>query len=162
MGAEFCTDLPRGAYADGTQPHDGGMTIPRFDDVRDAPLVTDEQVLERAALLLGHAIRRQLWLMFLDEHDRQLPLLMPTYVPRRPGPGHRENYARVLGVLFEDAEADSMVLAYERRGSELLTPADRAWFVLVREACAQAGIPLRGPLLVHDRGIRWVAPEDLE
>ncbi|MGN6273414.1 MAG: hypothetical protein ACTHMQ_10030 [Protaetiibacter sp.] len=137
------------------------MTIPRFDDVRDAPLVTDEEVLHRAALLLGHAIRRQLWLLFLDEHDRQLPLLMPTYVPRRPGPGHRENYARVLGVLFEDAEADSMVVAYERRGSEPLTSTDRAWLLLVREACAEARIPLRGQLLVHDDGIRWVAPDDL-
>lgn len=138
------------------------MTIPRFDDVRDAPLTTDDEVLRRAELLLGHAIRRQLWLMFLDEDDRQLPLLMPTYVPRRPGPGHRENYARVLGVLFEDADADSMVVAYERRGSEALTAADRDWLGLVREACADAGIPVRGPLLVHDGGIRWIAPEDLE
>jgi hypothetical protein len=138
------------------------MTIPRFDDVRDAPLTTDEDVLHRAELLLGHAIRRQLWLMFLDEHERQLPLLMPTYVPRRPGPGHRENYARVLGVLVEDAEADSIVVAYERRGGDDLTVADRAWLALVRDACGQAAIPLRGPLLVHDGGIRWVAPEDLE
>jgi len=138
------------------------MTIPRFDDVRDAPLATDDEVLRRAELLLGHAIRRQLWLMFLDEDDRQLPLLMPTYVPRRPSAGHRENYARVLGVLFEDADADSMVVAYERRGSEALTDADRDWLRLVREACADAAIPLRGPLLVHDGGIRWIAPEDLE
>lgn len=137
------------------------MTIPRFDDVRDAPLATDEEVLQRAELLLGHAIRRQLWLMFLDEYDRQLPLLMPTYVPRRPGPGHQENYARVLGVLFEDAEADSMVVAYERRGTEALSGVDRAWLQLVRDACAHAGIPLRGPLLVHDGGIRWIAPDDL-
>jgi hypothetical protein len=137
------------------------MTIPRFDDVRDAPLVTDEDVLHRAELLLGHAIRRQLWLMFLDEHDRQLPLLMPTYVPRRPGPGHRDNYARVLGVLFEDAEADSMVVAYERRGGDALTAPDRAWLGLVREACEQAAIPLRGPLLVHDGGLRWIGADDL-
>jgi hypothetical protein len=141
--------------------HHGGMTIPRFDDVRDAPLVTDEEVLHRAELLLGRAIRRQLWLMFLDEHDRQLPLLMPTYVPRRPGPGHRDNYARVLGVLFEDAEADSMVVAYERRGGDALLAADRAWLALVREACEQAAIPLRGPLLVHDGGIRWIGADDL-
>jgi hypothetical protein len=106
------------------------MTIPRFDDVRDAPLATDEEVLQRAELLLGHAIRRQLWLMFLDEDDRQLPLLMPTYVPRR-------------------------------RGTEALSSVDRAWLQLVRDACAHAGIPLRGPLLVHDGGIRWIAPDDL-
>ena len=138
------------------------MTIPRFDDVRDVPLVTDEEVLRRAELLLGHAIRRQLWLMFLDEHECQLPLLMPSYVPRRPGPGHLENYARVLGVLFEDADADSMVVAYERRGGDALTAADRAWLALVRDACGEAAIPLRGPLLVHDRGVRWIGDDDPE
>lgn len=137
------------------------MTIPRFDDVRDAPLVTDEQVLERASLLLGHAVRRQLWLMFLDEEGRQLPLLMPSYVPRKPGPGHLENYARVLGVLFEDAGAHAMVVAYERRGGDALLPPDRCWLALVRAACEEAAIPLRGPLLVHDDGVRWIAPEDV-
>lgn len=30
------------------------MTIPRFDDVRDVPLVTDDDVLERAGPLLVH------------------------------------------------------------------------------------------------------------
>jgi hypothetical protein len=65
-------------------------------------------------------------------------------------------------VLVEDAEADSIVVAYERRGGDDLTAADRAWLALVRDACGQAAIPLRGPLLVHDGGIRWVAPEDLE
>jgi len=145
----------------GAEAHDGAMTIPRYDDVRDTPLASDELLLERAALLLGHAVRRQVWLMFLDERQRQLPLLMPSYVPRRPGPGHRENYARVLGVLVEDADADSMAVAYERRGSAELTAADIAWLILIRDACAKAAIPLRGPLLVHDDGVRWGGPEDL-
>ncbi|MFT4029493.1 MAG: hypothetical protein QM675_06420 [Protaetiibacter sp.] len=138
------------------------MTIPRFDEVRDAPLVTDEQVLERASALLGHAIRRQLWLMFLDEEHRQLPLLMPSYVPKRPSPEHVENYARVLGMLVEDADAESVVVAYERRGDAELRDVDREWLRLVRNSCAEAAVPLRGPLLVHDDGVRWVGPEDLE
>ncbi len=137
------------------------MAAPRYDDVRDVPLTSDESVLERASLLLGHAIRRQVWLMFLDEHDCQLPMLIPTYVPRRPGRQHRENFAQLLGVLFEDADADAMVVAFERRGGDTLTAADREWLALLRAACTHAAVPLRGPLLVQDGGARWVAPDDL-
>lgn len=137
------------------------MAAPRYDDVRDAPLTTDESVLERAHLLLAHAIRRQVWLMFLDEDDCQLPVLIPSYVPRRPTRHHRSNFPQLLGVLFEDADADAMVIAYERRGDDGLTDADRQWLTLIRDACARAAIPLRGPLLVHDGGVRWIAPEDL-
>lgn len=138
------------------------MSLPRDDDLDDSPLVTDEDVLERASGLLRHAIRRQVWLMFLDEHDRQLPLLMPSYVPRIPSAGHRENYSRVLGVIFEESGADSLVVAYERRGPDELTAADRAWLALIRDACEESAIRLRGPLLVHDEGLRWIAPEDID
>lgn len=137
------------------------MSMPRYDDVHDEPLTSDEHVLERTSLLLGHAVRRQIWMMFLDEQDRQLPVLMPSYVPRRPGRDHREHFARMLGVLFEDADADAMVVAYERRGGGELTAADSEWLTLIRDACAEAAIRLRGPLLVHDNGVRWIAQEDL-
>lgn len=123
--------------------------------------MTDEDVLERASALLGHAIRRQVWVMFLDQHDRQLPLLMPSYVPRAPRAEHRENYSRVLGVLFEESGADSLVVAYERRGPDELTPADQAWLALIRDACCEIDARLRGPLLVHDEGVRWIAPGDI-
>lgn len=136
------------------------MTIPRYDDVRDTPLRSDASLLARAELLLGHAIRRQVWLLFLDAEQRQLPLLMPSYVPRRPAPGHRENYSRVLAVLLEDAHAHSLAVAYERRGGSDLTAADVEWLALIRAGCAEASIPLRGPLLVHDGGVRWIGPEE--
>lgn len=137
------------------------MTAPRYDDVCDDPLTTDESVLERARLLLGHAIRRQVWLMFLDDRDCQLPVLIPSYVPRRPNAQFRENFPQLLGVLFEDADADAMVVAYERRGDDELTESDRGWLTLIRDACASAAVSLRGPLLVHDGGVRWIAPEDI-
>jgi len=137
------------------------MTIPRYDDVRFDPLRTDEEVLERASLLLGHALRRQLWLMFLDEDERQLPVLMPSYLPRRPRAEHRDNLGRLFGVLCEDADADSLIVAYERRGPAELTDADRAWLATVHTGCADAAIPLRALLLVHDGGVRWVALDDL-
>lgn len=135
------------------------MTIPHPADA--PPLRSDEDVLQGASLLLDTAIRRQLWLMFLDERGRQLPVLMPSYVPRIPTRQHRDDLHRMLGVIFEDVDADSMVIAYERRGPDVLSAGDRAWLALIRDACREAAIPLRGPLLVHDRGVRWIAPEDL-
>lgn len=137
------------------------MAAPRYDDVRHKPLTNDESVLERARLLLGHAIRRQVWLMFLDEDDHQLPVLLPTYVPRRPARQFRENFPQLLGVLFEDADADAMIVALERRGGDELTDSDREWLTLIRDACAIAGVRLRGPLLVHDGGVRWIASEEV-
>ena len=137
------------------------MAAPHFDDVRDIPLVTDEQVLERATQLLDHAMRRQLWIMFYDADGCQLPLLMPSHVPARPTPTHHANYARVLGELVDEVEADAVTIAYERRGGPELVGHDAEWLALVHAACREAGVRLRGPLLVHDGGLRWVGPDDL-
>jgi hypothetical protein len=136
------------------------MTIPKFDDVRDERLSNDEDVLQRVSALLQRAVRRQLWLMFLDEESRQLPVIMPSYVPRSPSEGHRAHFASFVGILTEDVEADSAVIVYERRGSDELRAADRRWLRFIATACAEAAVPLRGPLLLHDDGVRWIAPED--
>ena len=136
------------------------MTIPKFDDVRDDRLVTDEQVLQRVASLLERAVRRQLWLLFLDEQQRQLPVIMPSYVPRSPDDGELERFAGFLGVLFEDVDAEALIVVYERRGRDELSEPDRRWLRFVDAACRAAAVPVRGPLLLHDRGVRWLIEED--
>jgi hypothetical protein len=136
------------------------MTIPKFDDVRDERLTTDEDVLQRVAALLQRAVRWQLWLMFLDDESRQLPVIMPSYVPRSPSDGHRAHFSSFVGVLTEDVEADAIVIVYERRGTDELRDADRRWLRFIATACADAAVALRGPLLLHDGGVRWIAPED--
>lgn len=136
------------------------MTTPHYRDVLDTVLDSDDKLLDRARDLLEHALRRQLWLMFLDEEGRQLPLLMPIDVPRRPGARESSGFARFLGELVEDFEAASVVIALERRGGEGVTATDAEWFRMGRDACTAAGVPLRGPLLCHSGGVRWVAVED--
>ena len=136
------------------------MAIPKFDDVRDERLTADEDVMQRVGALLQRAVRRQLWLMFLDDEARQLPVIMPSYVPRSPSDGHRSHFASFVGVLTEDVEADAIVMVYERRGSDELRDADRRWLRFIADACTEASVPLRGPLLLHDGGARWIAPED--
>jgi hypothetical protein len=131
-----------------------------FDEVHEQPLETDEQVLERVQELLRNGIRQQLWLMFLDGADRQLPLLMPTDIPRRPGQRDATDLARFIHGIIDEIDATSVVATLERRGSDTIGDDDREWFRLVRDACEMAEVKLRGPLLCHANGVRWVAAED--
>jgi hypothetical protein len=107
-------------------------------------------------MLVGRAVNRQLWIMFLDEDDYQLPLLvpcedLPEYPPERPIP---------LGDFVEAAGAAAIFVVLERYASEQLTAADLAWAKHVASSCAVASIDLRGILLSHRKGVRWVAPDD--
>ncbi len=136
-------------------------TPPSFAEVHDVPLDSDEALLARVSALVGHAVRRQFWLMFLDERSRQLPVLIPSYIPRRPQPEHELHFAGFVDDLVGELDAAAIVFVLERRGGEELTEADRQWLDLATAACRTAGIPLRGPMLCHDRGVRWVAGEDL-
>jgi hypothetical protein len=136
------------------------MTPQSYEDVREIPLTTDEQVLTRVQDLIQHSLRRQIWLMFLDEEHRQLPFLMPSYVPRHPEPGAEGPFGEFLGSLFDEVDASSMVIIFERIGSDTLSEGDREWFRLIHAACLTEEIPLRGPILAHDGGVRWIATED--
>ena len=136
------------------------MKIPNYEETHEQPLTTDEHVLDRVTLLVRNALRRQLWLMFLDGDDRQLPVLMPTDVPANPGTTDASNLARFISGVNDELDATSIVVALERRGSDEISDDDRAWFRLVRDASGMAELKLRGPVLVHTRGVRWVAVED--
>ncbi|TBN56623.1 hypothetical protein EYE40_03985 [Glaciihabitans arcticus] len=135
--------------------------MPTYDDLRDRILTTDSDVLDRVTELLEHGIRRQLWLMFLDADGRQLPLLMPSNVPPTPGAKDVQKLGGFIRELMDQVEAVTIVVTLERSGSEEITNADRAWFRLVIDACAVAKAPLRGPLLCHRRGVRWVGEADM-
>lgn len=136
-------------------------TPPSFADVDNIPLVTDDAVRDRVSALLESAMRRQLWLMFLDEESFQLPLLMPSAIPRRPGKRHTENFAHFIGDLVDELGCAAVVFILERPGSDSISTSDREWLALATAACQRAGVPLRGPLLCHDGGLRWIGPEDV-
>jgi hypothetical protein len=127
------------------------------DRAATLPLHTDALIRERARQLVGRAIRRQLWLFFLDEHDVQLPLLvpiddLPPLPPDEPMVG--------LVALAEEVGAASVVAVLERFGDETLTPADVAWARHLRDSTTATSIRLRAILLSHRRGVRWIAPDD--
>jgi hypothetical protein len=137
------------------------MPISPFDDVADVSLATDEALLERVRDLVEGAYRQQLWFMFLDDDDRQLPILVPLDVPDRPGEEHSDPLNPFVAALVDEVRPRSIVVVLERPGPDWLTVSDREWFAVVERACRAAGVVRRGPILAHDDGFRWIASEDL-
>ena len=126
------------------------------------PLRSDHDVHERVARLVGAAIRPQLWLLFLDEADRQLPLLVPVEgIPAHPELDAVAGMARIIDQLARSAGAAAVIAVLERPGDENPDRGVRAWGVVLVDAAADAGIPLRGLLLAHDRGVRMLSIDDL-
>lgn len=125
------------------------------------PLGTDDLIQKRVASLIGRAVSRQIWLLFLDEADLQLPLIMPiSDIPVAPETGDLANWTEVLRGTAEAVGAHGVVVVIERYDAERLTDADRAWARLSREGCRDAEVRLRAVLLSHRRGVRILAPDD--
>ena len=128
-----------------------------FELARDQPLDSDALIQERVTDLIGGAIRRQLWLLFLAPDEVQLPILapcsdLPTMPPQVP--------LAILRELADACDAASIIAVLERTGDALLTEPDRAWARYLSESSRAVGVPLRAILLSHSHGVRWVAEDD--
>ncbi|MFC5064515.1 hypothetical protein [Actinomycetospora atypica] len=114
------------------------------------PLLTDDDVLERVASLLGPATKdRCLWLLLVDGDRKQTPVLMPIEdTPPRPDPRMVDGLVRVLGqvadALVTSAGAGSAVFVLERTGHGTVTTADAAWGEALRAVCESSGLGLLG------------------
>lgn len=137
------------------------MKPPSYSDAQLVPLSTDALVQQRVRDLIGRAIRRQLWLLFLDADDVQLPLLIQIDdLPPAPTAEGREMLAHRFGDIAEATDARAMILVLERYGSDSLSESDRAWARNLHEAADLAGVTLRALLLSHRSGVRWIAQDD--
>ena len=136
------------------------MTHSSFNDSL-IPLRTDALIEERVRALIGRASLRQLWFLFLDEGEVQLPLLLPVDgLPGRPDYDGVHCVLSKIIELMEDIEATGVVLVWERFRSATLTAQDRAWVHALATQCVQLRVPLRAILLSHRTGVRWIAPDD--
>lgn len=137
------------------------MTPARYDEAKLLPLTTSALIEERVADLLGRAIKRQLWLLFLDESGVQLPLLVPLDgLPAVPPDPPDLTLRSMIRHFRETADAHSFIFVLERYADDALTPADIAWARALHRACDEAEVPLSGILVNHKRGVRWVAQDD--
>jgi hypothetical protein len=117
-------------------------------------LDTDERLLEEVGMLLGSAVRRGLWLLFLDSQQRLCPTLVPIDgTPRLPGPGEGEAFAPLLDWLSEGEGAEAVAFVIERRGGAGVTAADREWARCLRAAALAAE-------LLHDGGASWLPGDE--
>jgi len=129
------------------------MTPPlKLDDA--PPVTTLDEARDRVHDLVGHAIRRQLWLMMLDKRGRQLSILIPIDgLPLRPERGSAAPIAASInGILAEEAPGGSVILTLERPGSAALTAPDQAWACELTAAFGKV-MRISGMFVAYDDGV---------
>lgn len=136
------------------------MIPPNYEETRLQPLTTDALVQERVADLIGRAIQHQLWFLFLDQDQVQLPLVIPVgELPILPDL-FLDTVAARLHEAMEAEAASAVIVVIERYADATLTSADREWARAIHLSFVQAGVAVRAILLSHRRGVRWVAQDD--
>lgn len=134
---------------------------PSYEQDRLLPLASDAMIEERVLELIGRANRRQLWLLFLDEDNVQLPLLIPIDgLPPDPTDDGSVSVVDNVGELMGEIGAAGLVVVWERYGPSAMSVQDTAWARSFAAACVSAKVPLRAMLLSHRAGVRWIAADD--
>ena len=119
------------------------------------PITDDAELVERVRDLLERATQRQVWMLFLDDEDIQLPLLVPiSDYPTSPRGDEAPAFAAHIGAVMRDVGAASVVIVWERYADAGATASDRAWAAAMCEACADAGVPVRAQVLCRRDGVR--------
>lgn len=121
---------------------------------RDTPWDTDAAVLAAVEHLIESALRRQTWLFALDEEHRGVAAVAIDGVPVDPDPEDVEQFAGSVRLLLEQAEAESVVVVWERAGGPDLAMQEADWAAAV----AASGAPVRAQLVAHDHGVRLLDP----
>ena len=132
------------------------MPVP-YEESELLPLITDQDIERRVADLIGRANSRQLWLLFLDEFDIQLPLLIPIEgLPSVPTDDQTAAVLERVREVMGEIGATAVITVIERYGASALTAQDAAWVRSLRQGCADRELTLRAQLLSHRTGVRWI------
>ena len=138
------------------------MKPPTYEDTQTQPLDTDDEITARVGELIGRANSRQLWLLFLDDVNVQLPLLIPIDgLPPEPTPEQTERVVANIHELMLEIGASAIVTVWERYGAPVLGRQDAAWARSLKSVCAEQGVRLRAMLLSHRNGVSWISDDDL-
>jgi hypothetical protein len=130
-------------------------TLPRMFEPL-LPLTTDADLVAMATDLVGTAIRRQTWLLLLDDEQRLAPVVVPMDgVPVDADPRHVATLAARLAELVESVpEAASIVLVWERPGGADVRMQEADWIA----GLAASAAPIRAQLVASDDGVHLVDP----
>ena len=135
-------------------------------------LTDDTRLVGYFTPILETAVRRQLWVFFLDEDDRPIGPAMPMddYPddPNRVLPtadaGLRkvaELFATRFARLMRECELAQILLVWERPGNRTLSGETLLWARALGAALSAENACVRAQLLLHSRGLRVLAPDDL-
>ena len=138
------------------------MTIPRFNDVRDQPLTTDEQLVPFLQCMIEGSFRRQVWVMMLDDEARPLPVLIPTDVQAEPEPEDDIGFGDFLTCTALEVGQPTLVVTFERPGPSHVVDRDRRWLQVLYDACVRTGFRFRGTFLLVGDTVLSVPVEDYE
>ena len=133
----------------------------------DVPTTPDERLRARLAPVMQTALRRQLWLFFLDADDEVVGPVMPCedypIDPAEPvvvddlGPVTTGDlFAARFAGLIEEFGFDRIALVWERIGEARLDVETRTWASALGAALARQGVRVRAQMLLHDRGLRML------
>lgn len=135
-------------------------------------LTDDTRLVGYFTPILETALRRQLWVFFLDEDDRPIGPAMPMddYPddPNRPLPtdeGGSRKVAELFGArlarLMRECELAQILLVWERSGGRILSGETLLWARALGAALVAENVRVRAQLLLHSGGLRVLAPDDL-
>lgn len=137
------------------------MKPQQYDPDQLLPLSTPERIEGRVLSLIGRATRREIWFLFVNHRDTQLPIILPLEDhPSLPAAGDPARFTRMLSHVGEATGAAGVIVVIERYADPRLSPSDLAWASTLHAAAVESTLILRGMLLSHARGVRWVAPDD--
>ena len=133
---------------------------PHYKDIVTQPLTSDSLVEKRISALVGRACRRQVWFLFVDSKNVQLPLIIPVSDPPIMPDTAVIQLVDNIVKAGESMDAHSVIVVLERYAGSEFTPADRAWAHALDRAFGCTELPMRAVLVSHSRGVRWFAPDD--
>lgn len=133
---------------------------PHYEDTVTQPLASDSLIEQRIAALVGRACRRQLWFLFVDGKNVQLPLIIPVADPPvMPDLAVPQLVGNIVQA-GESMDAHSVIVVLERYAGSQFSPADKAWADALDTAFGHTQLRMRAILVSHSRGVRWFAPDD--
>jgi hypothetical protein len=133
---------------------------PRYEDTVTQPLTSDDLIEARVSALVGRACRRQIWFLFVDSENMQLPLIIPVADPPDLPDAAVSQLADNIAQGVEHLDAHSVIVVLERYAGPQFSAADKAWARALSSGLDAAGLPVRALLVSHSRGVRWFAADD--
>lgn len=141
--------------------------------VPDLLIIDDDDMLQRRLeRMLTSAIRRQLWITFLDDEDRETGVIIPCDdYPNRPDsptpmegldvPSAATVMARSFAQIMRQCGFASLIAVWERRGDDTVRAPEQRWAAAFAAALRDEGVVVRAQFLLHSAGLRQLAPDDL-